>query len=88
MLFDYGLITVDEYNKYIYGTTDKEKIKLTKYGLSVSLISRLESEGQLKNLKFDMYNNLEGNEEFNMFLNSVSDFFRFEISRYISVERE
>jgi hypothetical protein len=83
MLFDYGLISTDEYNRYIYGTTDEKKIRLTKYGLSVGMISRLENDEQLNNLEFDEFNNLRATPAFEEFLLSVNDFYRFEIRRYI-----
>jgi len=83
MLFDYGLISANEYNRYIYGTTDEKKIRLTKYGLSVSIIARLEEDGQLDNLKFDEFNNLRATQEFEEFLLTINDFYRFEIRRYI-----
>jgi hypothetical protein len=84
MLFDYGLISVDDYNRYIYGTTDEKKIQLTKYGLSVGMISRLEEDGQLNNLEFDEFNNLRSTPALEEFLLTVNDFYRFEIRRYIS----
>jgi len=83
MMLDYELITNDEYNLYIYGTTDTKKINLTKYGLSISLISRLEKAGQIDNLYFDQFNNLKGNSDFELFLHSVDDFYKFEINRYL-----
>lgn len=83
MLHDYNLITDEEYNIYIYGTTDERKIQLTKYGLSVSMISRLDSDDQLVNLQFDEYNNLRATPKFEEYLETVSDFFRFEIKRYV-----
>jgi membrane-bound acyltransferase YfiQ involved in biofilm formation len=84
MLYDFDLISTLEYDQYIYGTTDEKKIELTKYGLSVSLISRLAKDGQLQNLYFDPYNNLTGTTEFYAFLETVNDFYRFEISRYLN----
>jgi len=83
MLFDYGLISVDEYNRYIYGTIDQKKIRLTKYGLSVGMVSRLEEDGQLNNLDFDEFNNLRATPALEDFLLTVNDFYRFEIRRYI-----
>ena len=83
MLFDYDLISVAEYNRYIYGTTDERKIQLTKYGLSVSMIARLEADGQLDNLQFDDYNNLRATPAFEDYLLKVNDFYRFEIRRYV-----
>ena len=84
MLFDYNLIDKEDYNLYIYGTSDEQKIALTKYGLNISLISRLSEDKQLKNLAFDAYNNLTSNEKFNDFLKTVDDFYRFEIMRFIN----
>lgn len=83
MLFDYGLISTNEYNRYIYGTTDERKIRLTKYGLSIGIISRLEADEQLNNLEFDEFNNLQSTPQFEEFLLTVNDFYRFEIGRYI-----
>ena len=84
LMYDYNIITDDEYNLYIYGTTDKKKISLTKYGLSISLISRLERDGQLENISFDKFNNLKGNTNFEIFINSIDDFYKFEINRYLN----
>lgn len=84
MLYDYKLISVDDYNKYIYGTTNQYKIDLSKIGLSVSLISRLESDNQLQYLYFDDYNNLRSRPEFEVYKNSVNDFYRFEIERFLN----
>jgi hypothetical protein len=83
MLYDFELISADEYNLYIYGTTDEEKIGLAKFGLSIRMISRLESDGQLANLNFDRFNNLRANSRFREFLGTVDDFYRFEINRVL-----
>ncbi len=84
MLHDYELISVDDYNLYIYGTTDQSKISLTKIGLSVSLITRLEVDDQLKYLYFDTSNNLKSRPEFEQYKNSVNDFYKFEIERFLN----
>jgi superfamily II DNA or RNA helicase len=83
VLYDYKLISKNEYNQFIYGTTDPQKINLTKYGLNISLITRLEDANQLKNLMFDKYNNLKANLQFNEFLNKINDFDKFELTRYV-----
>ena len=84
MLLDYDLISSDEYNEYMYGTTDQHKISLTKVGLSIGLINRLEADGQLANIVLDEYNNLKGNEKFNQYRNAANDFFKFELGRFLS----
>lgn len=82
-LFDYKLISLNEYHTYIYGTTNEKKIELTKFGLNIGLIDRLQKDNQLQNLGFDNNNNLTSNEAFNQYLNKLNDFQRFEIERYI-----
>jgi hypothetical protein len=84
MLHDYGLISLDDYHLYVYGTTDTKKIALTKYGLNIGLVSRLQESEQLENLYFDEFNNLKSNSEFDKYLNALDDFYRFEIKRFIN----
>tara|TARA_B100000780_G_scaffold241533_1_gene184008 strand:- start:668 stop:3112 length:2445 start_codon:yes stop_codon:yes gene_type:complete len=84
MLHDLKLIDNEEYNKYIYGTTDEKKISLTKYGMSISLVTRIESNEQLNNIYFDDFNNLQGNKEFKDYLNQIDDLYRFEIERFLN----
>ena len=85
MMLDYELITEDEYNLYIYGTKNKKKIELTKSGLSISLTSRLDSDNQIENIHIDDYGNLNGNIEFERFVDSIDDFYRFEINRHVEI---
>ncbi len=83
-LYDFNIISKDEYNEYVYGTTNEEKIELTKFGLTIGLIDRLTKDEQLVNLKFDQNNNLTSNEDFQEYLNTLNDFQRFEIERFLS----
>jgi hypothetical protein len=83
MLYDYDLISTNEYNEYVYGTTDQHKIELTKIGLNIGLINKLEADGQLKNIFLDEYNNLAANAEFMAYKSSANDFYRFELERFL-----
>lgn len=83
-LYDYNIISKDEYHEYVYGTTDETKIELTKFGLSIGLIDRLQKDDQLKNLSFDENNNLVSNEDFKNYLLDQNDFQRFEIERFLN----
>lgn len=47
--------------------------------MSISLVTRIESNKQLNNIYFDDYNNLQGNKEFKVYLNEIDDLYRFEI---------
>jgi len=83
MMYDYDLINEDEYNLYIYGTTDVSKSKLRKIGLSGSLISRLEEDGQLDNISIDEFKNVNVSFEFEEYKDSVDDFYKFELNRFL-----
>ncbi|PZX94564.1 DNA helicase [Flavobacterium aquariorum] len=83
-LYDYDLISEDIYNLYVYGTTEKNKIKFTKFGMNVSLVSKLDLDNQLKNIELDKNNNIKVNLLFKEYLKSLNDFQRFEIERFIN----
>lgn len=83
MMYDFNLIDEDEYNLYIYGTTDISKSTLRKIGLSGSLISRLEEDGQLDNISVDEFKNVNINYEFEEYKKTVDDFYKFEINRFL-----
>lgn len=83
-LYDFSLISENEYNLYTYGTDDVQQIALQKQGLNLSLITRLQEDDQLKNIERDQYNNLIGNEYFHKYLETIDDFYKFEIKRYIN----
>jgi len=84
MMHDYSLITNEEYNLHFYGTENIKNIDLIKFGLNSSLINRLEKDEQLKNISFDLYGNLTYNKEFARFLKSIDDFYKFQITKFIT----
>jgi len=83
MLYHYELITEQDYNLYIYGTEERKNIDLIKFGLNGNLISRLENDGQLENISFDSNGNIKINRAFTEFKESIDDFYRFEIERFL-----
>lgn len=83
LLFDFDLITKDEYHEIVYGTTDENIIALTKYGLNISLVNKLQKDNQIKNIDFDDFNNIIVNEEFRAYYNTLTDFQKFEIDRFV-----
>ena len=76
-------IDENEYNEVVYGTNNLTKLNLIKKGLTVSLINKFETDNQLQNLSFDMYNNIIPNNLFIEYKNTLDDFLQFEISKYI-----
>lgn len=83
LMYDYGIISTEEYHSIIYGTSDPKKLQLIKMGLPINIINRLEQDNQLNNITVDKYNNLDANEAFQKYKDSMDDFYRFELSRLL-----
>lgn len=83
-LYDYELISENEYNLYVYGTIDKNKIKFTKFGMNISLVNKLEIDNQIVNIELDENNNIKINELFKEYLKTLNDFQKFEIERFLN----
>ena len=60
-----------------------EKNNITNLLNNVSLISKLETDNQINNIDFDDNNNLIINESFKSYLNTLNDFQKFEIERFL-----
>lgn len=85
MMLQYKLIKEDEYNLFIYGRKELKNINLIRYGLNSNLISRLESDEQLKNITFDDYDNIVVKDEFKIFIESLDDdFYKFQLEKYLN----
>jgi len=83
LMYDYGLLSKDEYHTIIYGTTDPQKLRLVKMGLTINIINRLGEDGQLGNISIDDNNNLYVNDAFNRYKQQVDDFYRFQLSKFL-----
>lgn len=82
-LHDFGIITDDQYNLEIYGTTDTKMINMLNLGLSVSLLNHFGNYNQLQNIHIDVYGNLIGNKSLKKFRDEQDLFIQFEIDKYI-----
>lgn len=83
LMYDYELLTKDEYNSIIYGTRDEKKILLSKMGLTINIINRLVEDAQLDNITVDENGNLIANEELESYKQNADDFYRFELNRFL-----
>lgn len=82
-LFDFDLISEEEYLIHIYGTTNTELIKLVRLGLAPSAVHKIIEDNQAQNLKLNNFGNLEANIDFMQYLNLQNDLFKFEIQKYL-----
>lgn len=83
VLFKVELIDENEYNEFIYGTTDKKKLQLIKRGLSISIVNKLSEEKQIENLEIDKNNNILANADLNIYIDELDDYEKFEIRKYL-----
>ncbi len=85
LLNDLRLLTEEEYNIFIYGSSKKRNTEFTKLGLSGSLINRLEKDNQLENINIDDFGQITATARFKEYLGKQDDLTRFEISKYIEL---
>ena len=82
-LFDFGLISEDEYLTHIYGTTNRDIIKLVRLGIITSVAHKLLDDNQISNVLLNEFGNLSANQEFYEYLQLQNDFFQFEVRKYL-----
>lgn len=81
LLFEYKKISLEEYNKLVFGTNDKNKLSLIKLGLNLTIINKFEKDNQISNIFIDENNNIQYNQKFNDYRNSLDDFIKFELDK-------
>ncbi len=83
LMYDYDCITEDEYNSVIYGTSELSEINLIRTGLPINIIGMLKRDNQLSNIYLDSNKNLTSNDQFSVYKQSIGDFHRFQLEKYI-----
>ncbi len=83
VLYESELLTEQEYNLFIYGTSSRKSNEFIKLGLSSNIVNSLEANGQLVNLGISQSGSIIANENFNNFLSDQDDLFKFEILKFI-----
>lgn len=83
LMLDYEIISQQVYNDLIYGTNDPLILSLSKLGLSLNIINKLRTDGQLNNLSIDEFGNLAYNEQFLKYKEDSDDFFRFALNKFL-----
>jgi superfamily II DNA or RNA helicase len=84
-LKEINLIDENEYNLFIYGTSKKLNSDFTKLGLSGTLISKLERDGQLDNIQVNELGHVRVNKAFKGYLSRQDDLIQFEVNKYIDL---
>lgn len=84
LMLDYEIISINYYNMLVYGSNDEIKLNLLKQGLSINVINKLDQDKQINNIIIDENNIASGNKQFNEYIKTLDDFFRFEIDKYFN----
>ncbi|WIG69524.1 DEAD/DEAH box helicase family protein [Photobacterium damselae] len=85
VMYDLDLISEEEYELYIYGTTNKSNSEFVKLGFSGSLINRLDRDKQMSNLSINDHGLVEYNDDFVNYINAQDDLIKFEIGKFIDI---
>ncbi|EDK26453.1 hypothetical protein VSWAT3_05916 [Vibrionales bacterium SWAT-3] len=84
-MHDLEIISEEEYELHIYGTTNKSNSEFVKLGLSGSLINKLDKDNQMVNLTINSHGLVEYNSAFIRYINMQDDLIKFEISKFIDI---
>lgn len=85
VMYDLDIISEEEYELYIYGTTNKSNSEFVKLGFSGSLINKLDRDRQIRNLSINEHGLVEFNDEFSKYIMYQDDLIKFEISKFIDL---
>lgn len=85
ILFELELVTEEEYNLFVFGSTKRDNAELVKLGLSGSLINRLDKDEQLVNMSVSKFGEISINTEFRKYLVQQDDLMQFEVKKYIDM---
>ncbi len=85
VMHDLEIISEEEYELHIYGTTNKSNSEFVKLGLSGSLINKLDKDNQMVNLTINSHGLVEYNNAFIRYINMQDDLIKFEISKFIDI---
>ncbi|EGQ7692303.1 DEAD/DEAH box helicase [Vibrio vulnificus] len=85
VMYDLDIISEEEYELYIYGTTNKSNSEFVKLGFSGSLINRLDRDKQMSNLSINDHGLVEYNNDFVKYINVQDDLIKFEIGKFIEI---
>lgn len=81
-ILELNLITEDQFNYLVYGTNTKEELIALEIGLSRNSFIRMSSDNQIKNIKFDEYDNPYANEELKKYISLQHGIYKFELDSY------
>lgn len=84
-MYDLEIISNEEYELYIYGTTNKSNSEFVKLGISGSLINKLDRDKQIINLSINENGLVEFNDAFYKYIKTQDDLIKFEISKFIDI---
>lgn len=81
LMFDYNQMTKDEYEQMVYGTNDPMEVQLIRQGLPINLVKKFREDNQIDNIYVDEYGNIQSNDAFKVYKETLDDLLRFEIDR-------
>ena len=83
-LLKFEIITQNQYDQFIYGSTATKDLKLLKAGISRSTFNKLRDADQLKHIETDEYGNFRANDTFSEYIASQKGIYKFELEQYFS----
>lgn len=81
-LKEFGIITEEQFNYFLYRTLDNKEIEILKLGISRNVYQLLKEDNQIQNIEFDIYGNPRANEELFKYIKQKSGIEQFELEQF------
>ena len=81
-LKEFGIISEQQFNYFLYRTLDDKEIEILKLGISRNIYQLLKEDNQIQNIEFDKYGNARANEELFKYIKQKSGIDQFELEQF------
>ncbi|MGT2785762.1 DEAD/DEAH box helicase [Streptococcus merionis] len=82
-LKEFGILSEEQYNLFVFGTTENIDLKILQLGISKALYQKLKEENQISNIIFDEYNNPRANSQLKKYIGTKSGIEKFELEQFL-----
>ncbi|HEM9586096.1 TPA: DEAD/DEAH box helicase [Streptococcus agalactiae] len=84
-LKEFGIISEEQFNLFVFGTSDENELKILQLGINRFLYKKLKDDKQLSNITFDEYNNPRASEGLLHYIEMKKGIEKFELEKFFLI---
>ncbi|MCT3086238.1 DEAD/DEAH box helicase [Lactococcus lactis] len=81
-LLEFEIITQEQFDRLIYGTTSQDDIRILRLGISRTIYRKLKKDNKVNNIIFDNYGNARADHELKKYIEIQTGIEKFELEQY------